>query len=325
MLVLVAGGAGYVGSHVSAELLRQGHQVIIYDNLSQGHWDAIPDDALFYEADLGDRQTLNDVFDQYEIEAVMHFAGFTLVGESMTHPFLYLRDNTVCGLNLMQAAVEHGVARFVLSSTANLFDAPEAIPIAEHERIIPGSPYGEAKHILERCLHWLDRTHGLRYAALRYFNAAGCVPPLGEDHDPETHLIPLVLQVALGQRPHITIYGDDYPTRDGTCIRDYIHVADLAQAHILALQALDQGSRVYNLGTGSGASVLEVIEMARQVTDHPIPAVVGPRRSGDPAILIAASDKVRQELGWEPAYSDLRHIVASAWEWMRANPDGYAR
>lgn len=323
MLILVVGGAGYVGSHVSAELLADGHEVIVLDNLCQGHWDAIPPDATFIEADLADRRALNDVFDAYPLDAVMHFAGHTLVGESMAQPFLYLRDNVVNGLNLMQAAVDHGVRRFVLSSTANLFDAPQAIPIAENERIVPGSPYGESKHILERCLYWLDRTRGLKYAALRYFNASGAIPPLGEDHDPETHLIPLVLRVALGQSPHITIYGDDYPTPDGTCIRDYVHVRDLARAHILSLMALDQGSRVYNLGSGQGYSVRAVIEMAREISGHPIPAVIGSRRPGDPAVLIAGYEKIRRELGWEPVHSDLREIVASAWEWHSAHPHGY--
>ncbi len=323
MLILVVGGAGYVGSHVSAELLADGHEVIVLDNLCQGHWDAIPPDATFVEADLADRRALNDVFDAYPLDAVMHFAGHTLVGESMAQPFLYLRDNVVNGLNLMQAAVDHGVRRFVLSSTANLFDAPQAIPIAENERIVPGSPYGESKHILERCLYWLDRTRGLKYAALRYFNASGAIPPLGEDHDPETHLIPLVLRVALGQSPHITIYGDDYPTPDGTCIRDYVHVRDLARAHILSLMALDQGSRVYNLGSGQGYSVRAVIEMAREVSRQPIPAAYGRRPPGDPAVLLGGYEKIRRELGWEPVHSDLREIVASAWEWHSAHPHGY--
>ncbi|MGC9358493.1 MAG: UDP-glucose 4-epimerase GalE, partial [Anaerolineae bacterium] len=265
----------------------------------------------------------NAVFDQYEPEAVMHFASHTLVGESMVEPFLYLGNNVVNGLNLLRSAVDHGVRRFILSSTANLFDDPEEIPIDEDEAIVPGSPYGESKHVLERFLHWLDRIYDFRYAALRYFNAAGASAERGEDHDPETHLIPLVLQVALGQRDVIRIFGDDYPTPDGTCVRDYIHVLDLAEAHILALHALDNGSRRYNLGSGRGFSVLEVIEAVREVTGYPIPAVVTERRPGDPAVLVAGSETIRRELGWEPRYSHLREIVGSAWHWHRSHPQGY--
>jgi UDP-glucose 4-epimerase len=227
------------------------------------------------------------------------------------------------GLNLLRTMVEHDVYRFILSSTANLFDQPEQIPITEDERIVPGSPYGESKFILERILYWLDRIHGLRYAALRYFNAAGATAGRGEDHSPETHLIPLVLQVALGQRDHIEVYGSDYPTGDGTCVRDYIHVLDLAQAHILALRALENGSRTYNLGNGLGYTVREVIETARKVTGHPIPAVDGPRRPGDPPELVAGSDRIRRELGWQPRYPNLYDIVQSAWNWHRAHPNGY--
>ena len=250
---------------------------------------------------------------------------YTLVGESMEQPFKYIGDNVTNGLNLLRAAVQAGVRRFILSSTANLFDQPERMPIDEEERIIPGSPYGESKFILERMLHWLDRIYGMRYAALRYFNAAGAAPDgsRGEDHTPELHLIPRVLKVALGQLDEIVVFGDDYPTRDGTCVRDYIHVVDLAQAHILALHALDQGSRTYNLGNGQGFTVKEVIETAREVTGHPIPAKVGPRRPGDPATLIASSEKIRRELGWEPRYPELRTIVETAWNWHRTHPHGY--
>lgn len=324
MRVLVTGGAGYIGSHVSAELIRQGDDVIVYDNLYQGHKAAVDPQAVFVQGDLADRAALNAVFDAHAIDAIMHFASYTLVGESWEKPFLYLRDNVVNGLNLMETAVEHGVKRFVLSSTANLFDDPERMPIDETERIVPGSPYGESKNLLERLLLWMDRVYGMKYAALRYFNACGCVPPLGEDHAPETHLIPIVLQVALGQRDHLVIFGDDYPTPDGTCIRDYIHVRDLASAHILALHALDQGSRTYNLGTGNGYSIREILDVARAVTGHPIPAVVGDRRPGDPATLIAGSDRIGRELGWEPRYSDLHNIIQSAWDWHRRHPDGYS-
>jgi UDP-glucose 4-epimerase len=242
----------------------------------------------------------------------------------MEKPFLYLRDNVANAANLLEAAIAAGVRRFILSSTANLFDQPERIPIAENERIVPGSPYGESKFFIERMLHWMARIYGMRYACLRYFNACGDTPNRGEDHDPETHLIPIVLQVALGQRPYVTIFGDDYPTRDGTCVRDYIHVLDLASAHILAMEALDRlGERRYNLGNGQGFTVREVIETARKVTGHPIPAVVGPRRPGDPAVLVASSETIRAELGWQPRFTDLESIIASAWEWHRTHPNGY--
>jgi UDP-glucose 4-epimerase len=323
MRILVSGGAGYIGSVVVEELVRQGDEVTVYDNLSQGHHGAVHPRAEFAFGDLADRQALDDLLGQRGFEAVMHFASHTLVGESMQQPLRYLGDNVVNGLNLLGAMVKHGVHRFILSSTANLFDKPGRMPIDETEQIIPGSPYGESKFILERVLHWLDQIHDLRYAALRYFNAAGATAERGEDHDPETHLIPLVLQVALGQRDQIEVYGTDYPTRDGTCVRDYIHVVDLAQAHILALRALDEGSRVYNLGNGQGYTVQEVIETARQVTGHPIPAVDGPRRPGDPPALVAGSQKIHRELGWQPRFPGLRDIVQSAWDWHRTHPHGY--
>lgn len=324
MKVLVTGGAGYIGSITVEQLIEAGEDVIVFDNLYQGHRDAVHPDAVFIEGDLSDRAAVNAVMAQHRPDGIMHFASHTLVGESMEKPFLYLRDNVVNGLNLLESAVEHGVGRFILSSTANLFDEPEHMPIDENERIVPGSPYGESKHILERYLHWMDRLYGMRYASLRYFNACGASEKRGEEHDPETHLIPLVLQVALGQREEITIFGDDYDTPDGTCVRDYIHVIDLAQAHILAMRALADGpSRKYNLGNGRGFSVKEVIETARQVTGHPIPAVVGPRRPGDPAVLIASSETINDELGWTPQYPDLRTILETAWRWHQAHPYGY--
>ncbi|NLE43461.1 MAG: UDP-glucose 4-epimerase GalE [Chloroflexi bacterium] len=325
MKVLVTGGAGYIGSIVTAELIAQGDHVVVFDNLSQGHRAAVHPEAAFIHADLADRAALRAAFDTHQVDAVMHFASNTLVGESMAQPFLYLGNNVTNGLNLLQETVAHNVHRFILSSTANLFDKPERMPISEKERIVPGSPYGESKYILERMLHWLDRVSGLRYAALRYFNAAGAAPggERGEDHSPETHLIPLVLQVALNQREHVTIFGDDYETRDGTCVRDYIHVIDLAQAHILALRALDEGSRTYNLGNGQGFTVRGVIDTCREVTGHSIPAVIGPRRPGDPADLVASSDRIREELGWSPRYPSLRTIVEHAWEWHRTHPHGY--
>jgi UDP-glucose 4-epimerase len=323
MNILVTGGAGYVGSVVVEELVQQGYEVVVLDNLSQGHRGAVPPGVPLVVGDLADVAAVNAVFDAHRFDGVMHFASYTLPGESMQKPLKYIGDNVANGLNLLRAMVEHGVRRFILSSTANLFDQPTQIPIAETASIIPGSPYGESKYLLERILSWLDRIHGVRYAALRYFNAAGATHEHGEDHDPEVHLIPLVLQVALGQRDDIEIYGTDYPTRDGTCVRDYIHVADLAQAHLLALEALDQGSCTYNLGNGQGFTVREVIDVAREVTGHPIPARDGPRRPGDPATLVASSDRLQRELGWQPRFPALRDIVQSAWAWHRAHPHGY--
>ncbi len=325
MKVLVTGGAGYIGSTVVTELIRAGDEVIVFDNLQQGHAAAVHPAAVFVRGDLADRRAVEAIIEKHNPDGIMHFASNTLVGESVEKPFLYLGDNVRNALNLLESAVRFGVRRFILSSTANLFDQPERIPITAEERIVPGSPYGESKYLIERLLHWMDRLYGLRYAALRYFNASGAAgEDLGEHHDPETHLIPLVLQVALGQREHIEIYGDDYPTPDGTCVRDYIHVLDLAQAHILALRALEGGSRVYNLGNSRGFSVQEVIETARKVTGHPIPSIVGPRRPGDPAELVADSEKISLELGWEPHYPDLAQIIESAWAWHSKHPQGYA-
>ncbi len=323
MRILVTGGAGYIGSVASELLVKAGHEVIVLDNLSQGHRAAVPPQAVFIKGDLADADMLRRVFAEHRPEAVMHFASHTLVGESVQKPFLYLGANVVNGINLLHVALEHGTKRFILSSTANLFDNPPKIPIDETAPIVPGSPYGESKFILERILYWLEKTHGLRYASLRYFNAAGATAERGEDHRPETHLIPIVLSVALGKRKAVTIYGDDYPTPDGTCVRDYIHVSDLARAHILALEALEKGSRIYNLGNGRGFSVKHVIETARKITGHPIPAEVGPRRHGDPPVLVASSDKIRRELGWQPEFSDLESIIASAWHWHQKFPDGY--
>jgi UDP-glucose 4-epimerase len=323
MKILVTGGAGYIGSVVVEQLIAAGESVVVFDNLSQGHRAAVHPQAAFVEGDLANRAAIDAALSQHRPDAVMHFASRTLVGESMQKPFLYLGDNVTTGLNLLQSMVEHGVKRIILSSTANLFDQPERMPIDESERIIPGSPYGESKFILERILHWLDRIYGVRFACLRYFNAAGATSTRGEDHDPELHLIPLILQVALGKREKISIFGDEYPTRDGTCVRDYIHVIDLAQAHILALGALDGGSRFYNLGNGEGFTVKEVIDTARDVTGKAIRADVGPRRAGDPAVLVAASDRIRKELGWVPRFPHVCEIIESAWRWHQTNPDGY--
>ncbi|UCC86665.1 MAG: UDP-glucose 4-epimerase GalE [Anaerolineales bacterium] len=323
MKVLVTGGAGYIGSIVVEQLIQAGETVVVFDNLYQGHRAAVHPAATFVVGSLADRSAVDDLLNEHRPQAIMHFASHTLVGESMENPFRYLGENVTNGLNLLQSAVQHGVRRFILSSTANLFDEPARMPIDEAETIVPGSPYGESKYILERMLYWLDRTHDFRYAALRYFNAAGASAERGEDHHPETHLIPIVLSVALGKRDKVIIFGDDYPTRDGTCVRDYIHVIDLAQAHILALRALNRGSRVYNLGNGQGFTVKEVIQTAREISGHPIPAEIGLRRPGDPDVLIASSDRIRGELGWEPQHADLRDIIESAWKWHQAHPHGY--
>jgi UDP-glucose 4-epimerase len=324
MKILVTGGAGYIGSIVVEELVAKGESVVVFDDLSQGHREAVHPEAEFVQGDLADRGQIDAVLSQHRPDAVMHFASRTLVGESMQQPFLYLGHNLTNGVNLFASMVAHGVRRLILSSTANLFDQPQRMPIDESERIIPGSPYGESKYILERILYWLDRIHGLRFASLRYFNAAGASELRGEDHNPELHLIPIVIQVAMGKREKALIFGADYPTRDGTCVRDYVHVIDLAQAHILALGALDNGSWVYNLGNSEGFTVKEVIDAVRSVTGREIPAEIGPRRPGDPAELVASSEKIRKELGWKPRFPRVHQIIESAWAWHRANPNGYS-
>jgi len=323
MKVIVTGGAGYIGSIATEVLLNAGHRVLVVDNLSKGHRSAVPKGVDFERVDLRDKDALAKVISYFRPEAVMHFASYTLVGESMEQPLMYLGDNVRCALNLLEAMLEFGVKKFILSSTANLFGIPEQVPIPEDAPINPGSPYGESKFYIERILHWLSVTKGLRYAALRYFNAAGATEERGEDHRPETHLIPVVLSVALGKREYVTVFGNDYPTKDGTCVRDYIHVVDLAEAHVLALNALEKGNCVYNLGNGMGFTVMEVIEVARQVTGRPIPVKIGARRPGDPAILVASSERIKRELGWTPRYPDLRSIIESAWNWHRRFPNGY--
>lgn len=324
MRMLVTGGAGYIGSVATEELIKAGYDVVVYDNLTQGHRQAVHPQAVFVEAHLADRGALNSVFAEHDIQAVMHFAAHSVVSFSMRDPLLFIRENVGHAINLLEAMAAHDVKRFILSSTANVYGDPERIPIREEDGLAPGSPYGESKLMIERILHWCEVRYGLRYASLRYFNAAGASEAYGEHHDPETHLIPLLLKVALGQREHLDIYGSDYPTRDGTCVRDYIHLIDLAQAHILALEALDEGSRIYNLGNGEGFTVQEVVATAREVTGHPIPARIAPRRSGDPATLVASSEKIRRELGWEARSPDLREIIESAWRWQQAHPEGYA-
>jgi UDP-glucose 4-epimerase len=322
---LVTGGAGYVGSHLVLALRDAGHEVVVFDNLRQGHRTAVPADVKLIEADLANLRRLDLVLAEGPWDAVFHFASLSLVGESMQHPFLYLAENAGNGVRLIEACVHHGVRKFVLSSTANLFGAPSRIPIDETEAINPGSPYGESKRILERALFWADQIHGLRSACLRYFNAAGADPDgrAGEDHTPETHLIPLVIDAALGRRPDIAVFGDDYPTPDGTCIRDYIHVTDLADAHIKALDRLEESSVTYNLGNGAGHSVKDVIDSVQRVTGKTVPTRIAPRRPGDPAVLVAASDRLRQETGWTPKYAALDDIVRTAWAWREGHPGGY--
>lgn len=324
MKVLVTGGAGYIGSVTVERLVHDGAEVVVLDDLSLGHRAAVHPAAELCVGSLADRSLVDATLARIRPDAVMHFAARSQVGESMREPFRYVGDNVRNGLNLIESMVEHGVLRFILSSTAALFGEPSTIPIDEDERIVPGSPYGESKHMLERILAWTEVVHGMRFAALRYFNAAGASEQRGEHHEPETHLVPLVLQVAAGLREEITVFGDDYPTADGTCVRDYVHVVDLAQAHVLALGALDEGSRTYNLGNGQGFSVMEVIEAAREVTGHAVPHEVGPRRAGDPAVLVADSRRIRAQLGWAPRFGGLREIVGSAWRWHRAHPTGYA-
>ncbi|HMD97567.1 MAG TPA: UDP-glucose 4-epimerase GalE [Terriglobia bacterium] len=324
MNVLVTGGAGYVGSGVAAELIRAGHRVIVYDNLSRGRRQAVPAGAELVVGEVADRGALEELFRSRAPDAVMHFAASIEAGESMQVPERYFRNNTANTLTLLEAMLACGPRRLVFSSTAALYGNPERTPIEETDPLRPTNAYGESKLLVERMLDWLNRIHGLRYASLRYFNAAGADDERGEDHRPETHLIPLTLKVALGQQEHISIFGTDYPTPDGTCVRDYIHVSDLATAHLLALDGLEQRDRlIYNLGNGRGFSVREVIQVAREVTGRPIPAVESPRREGDPAVLVASSEKIRRELGWKPKRAELRSIVSSAWEWHRRHPSGY--
>jgi UDP-glucose 4-epimerase len=322
---LVTGGAGYVGSHLVLALLDAGHQVVVYDNLRQGHRAAVPPAAELVEADIGNARRLDLVLADGPWDAVFHFAALSLVGESMQKPFLYLLENAALGMRLVEACVHHGVRRFILSSTAALFGSPSRIPIDETEALDPGSPYGESKLMIERTLLWAGRIHGLRSACLRYFNAAGADPAgrAGEDHDPETHLIPLVIDAALGRRADIAVFGSDYPTPDGTCIRDYIHVTDLADAHLRALARLDHASVTYNLGNGAGHSVMEVIRSVERVGGRPVPVRMAGRRPGDPAALVAASDLLRCETGWSPKFAALDDIVRSAWAWREAHPQGY--
>ncbi len=321
MKVFVTGGAGYIGSICVEQLLDAGHELVVLDNLSEGHRAAVDERAEFFEEDLANRTELFRLMEHIRPDAVMHFAANALVPESMTNPSKYFRNNVGNGVNLLEACIQAGVGKFVFSSTCAIFGVPEKVPIAEDALKAPINPYGESKLMFERILNWYDRQHGLMYVCLRYFNAAGCTRKFGEHHWQETHLIPNVLKVALGQKPHVDIFGTDYPTPDGTCVRDYIHIVDLAQAHILALKV--DKSDVFNLGTGDGYSVRQVVEAARKITGHPIPTVESPRRPGDPPKLVGDSTKIRKVLGWKPRFDSIQAILESAWAWHRTHPNGY--
>ena len=324
MHVLVTGGAGYIGSVTARTLLDRGHDVTVVDDLRTGHRAAVDPRAVFVEADVGDTQAMTRAVAARPVDAVVHFAASSLVGESMERPTLYFSNNSASTLRLLDVIINAGVKRFVLSSTAALYGTPEATPIPESARIQPESVYGESKYLIERALAWLARTAGLGAVALRYFNAAGASGELGEDHRPESHLIPIVLQVALGQRDRVAVFGDDYPTDDGSAVRDYIHVDDLADAHVRAVEALTPGRfDAFNVGTGQGYSVREVIEACRTITGHAIPADAVDRRAGDPPSLVADASRLQESLGWQATRSDLQEIVRSAWTWHQAHPNGY--
>jgi UDP-glucose 4-epimerase len=323
MNIFLAGGAGYIGSATVRTLIKAGHSVTVYDSLDTGHRAAVPEEAHFIEAGLADREKLKWALDEKPYDAVMHFAAFIEAGESMQDPGKYFHNNVSLSFDLIEACVQAGIRRFVLSSSAAVYATSDQ-PLSEGDELRPTNVYGQTKLMIERTLEWYRRIHGLHFAALRYFNAAGALAQCGEAHDPESHLIPIVLQVALGQRGAVKIFGTDYPTPDGTCIRDYIHIADLVSAHLLALEALEKEDRlVYNVGNGTGYSVLEVVEASRKVTGHPIPAEQAPRRAGDAPRLVASAEKIRAELGWVPEHPSLEEIIASAWAWHRANPYGY--
>lgn len=328
MAILVTGGAGYIGSHTVVEFIAKGEEVIVLDNLQKGHRAAVLA-GTFYQGDIRDAQVLDKVFSSHDIEAVIHFAADSLVGESVQDPLKYYDNNLITAQNLLAGMHNYGVKKIVFSSSAATYGEPESIPIREMDRKAPTSPYGETKLAIETMLRWCDQAYGIKYVALRYFNAAGAhlEGHIGEDHQPESHLIPIILQVALGQRERLDIFGGDYPTPDGTCIRDYIHVMDLANAHWLSLQKLRQTgeSAVYNLGNGEGFSVSQVLKNVREITGHPIPVRIVPRRAGDPAVLIASSEKAQQELGWKPQYNSLEQIIQTAWNWQRNHPEGFEK
>ena len=324
MNVLVTGGAGYIGSAVVEELLADQHTPVVYDNLIAGHREAVPPGVAFVQGDLFDGVLLRRTLSEHAITAAIHLAAFLQPNESMTNPGKYFQNNVAGSIALLNALAEAGVRRFILSSTCASFGNPIRLPIDEEHPQQPISPYGVSKYMIEQMLPWYELAYGMRYACMRYFNACGATAERGEDHAPEIHLIPLILQVALGQRDHIDIFGTDYETRDGTCIRDYIHISDLARAHVLALAVLAERSRNFNLGNGDGFTVREVIDAARLVTGHAIPTVEQPRRAGDPPIMIGDSRRARAELGWEPRFPRIEQIIATAWEWHRRQPRGYA-
>lgn len=327
MAILVCGGAGYIGSHTVARLLEKGKEVIVFDNLQKGHREAVPESVKLCVGDLRDKDALEKVFSENKIDAIIDFAADSLVGESVTEPLKYYNNNMYGTMCLLEKMKEHGIKYIVFSSTAATYGEPESIPIMETDRTMPTNPYGETKLSVEKMLKWSDNAYGIKYTALRYFNAAGAHIDghIGEDHSPESHLIPIILEVALGKREKIFIFGNDYSTEDGTCVRDYIHVTDLADAHILALERLQNGgdSAVFNLGNGKGFSVKEVIEVVRKVTGRTITVEEAERRAGDPAVLIASSEKAVKELGWKPEYNSLERIIESAWKWHVNNPDGF--
>ena len=327
MAVLVCGGAGYIGSHAVHVLIEKGEEVIIVDNLQTGHRAALHPKAKFYEGDIRDAAVLDKIFTENDIEAVIHFAANSLVGESMEKPLLYFNNNVYGMQVLLEAMVRHGVDKIVFSSTAATYGEPKRVPIHEDDETCPTNTYGETKLTMEKMMKWVSRANGVRYVSLRYFNAAGALPDgsIGEDHKTETHLIPLILQVPTGRRDHITVFGDDYPTPDGTCLRDYIHVVDLADAHVLALEYLRKGgaSDIFNLGNGQGFSVKEMIAAAEKATGRSIKVEIGARRAGDPAQLIASSEKARSVLGWKPQFTDVEQVIGTAWRWHEHHPHGY--
>ncbi|SFT85914.1 UDP-glucose 4-epimerase [Selenomonas sp. GACV-9] len=329
MSILVCGGAGYIGSHAVHQLVGKGEEVVIVDNLQSGHRDALNPKAKFYEGDIRDASVLDKIFTENKIEAVIHFAANSLVGESMEKPLKYFNNNVYGMQVLLEAMVRHGVDKIVFSSTAAVYGEPKRVPIMEDDETNPTNTYGETKRTMEKMMKWVSRADGIRYVSLRYFNAAGALDDgsIGEDHHPETHLIPLILQVPLGKRDHITVFGDDYATPDGTCLRDYIHVIDLADAHVLALEYLRKGgeSNIFNLGNGKGFSVKEMIEAAKKATGKEIKVEMGKRRAGDPAQLIASSEKARKVLGWNPRYTDVEQVIGTAWNWHQKHPDGYEK
>jgi UDP-glucose 4-epimerase len=324
MPILVTGGAGYVGSVIVEDLLNQGRQVVVLDNLQQGHRPAVLPEAAFVQADCGDSQALDSVFNRFKIDAVMHLAGDSIVSLSVTDPQRFFQNNIAGGISLLNTMLKHNVNKIIFSSSAATYGEPQKIPIEEDHPQVPVNPYGETKLMFETILKWYGKAYGLKSLSLRYFNAAGASDRLGEDHHPETHLIPIVLKAALNGQNPVSIFGRDYPTRDGTCIRDYVHVSDIAQAHILGLERIDELSgRAYNLGNGAGFSVLEVVQAAQKICGVSIPTLFSPRRGGDPSVLLASSARAKKELGWQPKYSDIDQIVETAWNWLKKHPDGY--